>query len=230
MVARGDLGIEVSYEELPIVQRRIVKHCLLLGRPVIVATHMLESMIDAPSPTRAEVTDVANAVFEQADAVMLSGETSIGKYPIKCMEVMDRIARRIERSGGAGYADAGEMTSNREKIARYACTLAETVGAAALLVFTRQGRTAAAAARFRPLKVPIFAFTNNPKLVNQLALLWGTEPVFMDFYDQDPGENVQKSTEYLLHRGVLTPGDTVIVMTEVKSRGKMLNTIQLETV
>jgi len=93
-----DLGIEVPYEELPIIQRKIVKSCLHLGRPVIVATHMLESMIQSPMPTRAEVTDVANAVFEQADAIMLSGETTVGKYPIKCVEVFHRIAERIERS------------------------------------------------------------------------------------------------------------------------------------
>ena len=103
MVARGDLGIEVPYEELPIIQRRIVKTCLHVGRPVIVATHMLESMIQSPMPTRAEVTDVANAVFEQADAIMLSGETTVGRYPLKCVEVFDRIAHRIERSGGANY-------------------------------------------------------------------------------------------------------------------------------
>src|SRR5450759_4700782 len=109
MVARGDLGIEIPYEELPIVQRRIVKTCLRVGKPVIVATHMLESMIESPMPTRAEVTDVANAVFEQADAIMLSGETTVGKYPLKCIEVFDRIARRIERSGGANYFDHSDL-------------------------------------------------------------------------------------------------------------------------
>ena len=102
MVARGDLGIECPMEELPIIQRRIVKKCLRVDRPVIVATHMLESMISNPIPTRAEVTDVANAVFEQADAVMLSGESTVGKYPVQCVRTLDTITRRIERSGGAG--------------------------------------------------------------------------------------------------------------------------------
>ena len=98
MVARGDLGIECPYEELPIIQRRIVKHCIRFGKPVIVATHMLESMIENPSPTRAEITDVANAVYEQADAIMLSGETTVGKYPVRCVELMARVAARIESS------------------------------------------------------------------------------------------------------------------------------------
>src|SRR5439155_18864350 len=106
MVARGDLGIEVPMEELPIIQRRIVKSCIRLGKPVIVATHLLESMINNRVPTRAEITDVANAVFEQADAIMLSGETSIGHYPVECVEVLNRVATRIERSGGAGYAES----------------------------------------------------------------------------------------------------------------------------
>jgi pyruvate kinase len=100
MVARGDLGIEIPYEELPIVQRRIVKTCLRIGRPVIVATHMLESMIESPMPTRAEVTDVANAVFEEADAIMLSGETTVGKYPLKCIEVFDK-SRRASNAAAA---------------------------------------------------------------------------------------------------------------------------------
>src|SRR6266436_3477404 len=109
MVARGDLGIEVPYEELPIIQRRIVKMCLQQGRPVIVATHMLESMIESPMPTRAEVTDVANAVFEQAAAITLSGESPGGKYTLKCIELFDRIARRIERSVGAHYFEQGQL-------------------------------------------------------------------------------------------------------------------------
>src|SRR6185369_6699170 len=114
MVARGDLGIECPYEELPIIQRRIVKTCLRVGRPVIVATHMLESMIENPMPTRAEITDVANAVYEQADAIMLSGETTVGKYPLKCVEVFDRISRRIEKSGGVNFQHAAELTTSRQ--------------------------------------------------------------------------------------------------------------------
>src|ERR1043166_3901725 len=135
MVARGDLGIEVPYEELPIIQRRVVKRCLQLGRPVIVATHMLESMIENPMPTRAEITDVANAVFEQADAIMLSGETTVGKYPLPCLEVFNRIAKRIEHSGGAGYHERAEFRSPRQKLAKSAVVMADELGGDAILVF-----------------------------------------------------------------------------------------------
>jgi pyruvate kinase len=116
MVARGDLGIEVHVEELPIIQRRIVKRCHQLGRRVIVATHMLESMTENPTPTRAEVTDVSNAVYEEADAIMLSGETTVGKYPIRCVQLMDRVARRIERSGGLGYGKEATLRTEKQKV------------------------------------------------------------------------------------------------------------------
>src|SRR5205823_10468383 len=124
MIARGDLGIECPMEELPIIQRRIVKRCLRMGKPVIVATHMLESMIENPVPTRAEITDVANAVFEQADAIMLSGETSTGRYPVECVQVFDRVARRIERSGGAGYGKEALLEDASQKTCASAVVLA----------------------------------------------------------------------------------------------------------
>src|SRR5205823_9448559 len=139
MIARGDLGIECPMEELPIIQRRIVKRCLKIGKPVIVATHMLESMISNPVPTRAEVTDVANAVFEQADAIMLSGETTVGKYPVECVRVLDRVARRIEQSGGAGFASEAMLGDDREKTVHSAVVLANSIPNARLVVFTRRG-------------------------------------------------------------------------------------------
>src|SRR6185437_8037438 len=126
MVARGDLGIECPMEELPIIQRRIVKNCLRLGKPVIVATQLLESMISNPLPTRAEITDVANAVFEQADALMLSGETSTGRYPVECIQVLHRVAVRIERSGGAGYAKTAMLEDARQKTVSSAVVLANS--------------------------------------------------------------------------------------------------------
>src|SRR5438132_1267568 len=136
MVARGDLGIECPMEELPIIQRRIVKMSVRLGKPVVVATHMLESMILNPIPTRAEITDVANAVFEQADAIMLSGETSVGRYPVECVQVLHRVALRIERSGGAGYAKGALLEDVRQKTVASAVVLANSLQDSKLIVFT----------------------------------------------------------------------------------------------
>src|SRR6266568_30711 len=170
MVARGDLGIEVPYEELPIIQRRIVKTCLQLARPVIVATNMLESMIEVPMPTRAEVTDVANAVFEQADAIMLSGETTVGKYPLKCIEVFDRIARRIERSGGANYFEHAQLTSPRQKLVKSAVVMANELKAEAIVVFTRRGSMARWTGWMRPRYSQIYALCENEAVAEGLAL------------------------------------------------------------
>src|SRR5690242_1173593 len=157
MVARGDLGIEIPYEELPIVQRRIVKTCLRQGKPVIVATHMLESMIESPMPTRAEVTDVANAIYEQADAIMLSGETTVGKHPQRCIEVFDRIATRIERSGGANFFEHAVMTTARQKLVKSAVVMANELRAQAILVFTRHGNMARHTGWLRPRYSPVYA-------------------------------------------------------------------------
>ena len=181
MVARGDLGIECPMEELPIIQRRIVKRCLRIGKPVIVATHMLESMIENPVPTRAEITDVANAVFEQADAIMLSGETSVGRYPVECVKVFDRVARRIERSGGAGFAQDAILEDLRQKTVASAVVLANSLPNAKLIVFTRHGTMARYVSNMRPEHAPIFAFTPSESVYRQLALCWGTEPVRLDF-------------------------------------------------
>src|SRR6476661_1571471 len=171
MIARGDLGIECPMEELPIIQRKIVKSCLRIGKPVIVATHMLESMIVNPVPTRAEITDVSNAVFEQADAIMLSGETSTGRYPVDCVKVFDRVARRIERSGGAGYGQDAILEDKREKTVASAVVLANSLLRATLVVFTHHGTMAHYAANLRPEHAPIFAFTCSEIVYRQIVIL-----------------------------------------------------------
>src|SRR6185369_3333461 len=181
MVARGDLGIEVPYEELPIIQRKIVKTCLRVGKPVIVATHMLESMIESPMPTRAEVTDVANAVFEQTDAIMLSGETTVGKYPVKCVEVFDRISQRIERSGGANFCEQAELTSPRQKLVKSAVVMANELRAEALLVFTRHGNMAQYTSWLRPRVSRIYAACPSEELARSLVLNWAVTPLVIPF-------------------------------------------------
>lgn len=229
MVARGDLGIECPYEELPIIQRRMVKYSVMRGKPVIVATHMLESMIENPSPTRAEITDVSNAVFEQADAIMLSGETSVGRYPVKCIEVMDRIARRTERSGGANYSERAQMDSLGAKLVKAACVMALEVRAEALVVFTRRGNMARNAAWLRPPHAPLYAFTDNPALLNQLALLWGITP-FLIAFTENPEMNFSRAVAVLRAKNLIHPGANVVAVTEVDVGGKLIDTILMETV
>lgn len=229
MVARGDLGIECPYEELPIIQRRIVRQCAKRGKPVIVATHMLESMIENPSPTRAEITDTANAVYEQADAIMLSGETSVGRYPLKCVQIMNRIAGRIEVSGGAGYYDNTVMESKYAKLVKSAAVLAEQCRADALVVFTSTGVIARNAAWLRLVSTPIYAFSSDEVLLNQLPLYWGIQPSFLET-GHDPEQNVSRAVDKLKERGLLKGGDTVVAVTEVMIGGRFVDTILMETV
>lgn len=229
MVARGDLGIECPYEELPIIQRRMVKKCAEVGKPVIIATHMLESMIQNPSPTRAEITDTANAVYEQADAVMLSGETSIGAYPIKCVEIMDRIAARIERSGGAGFYTDVVMTSKFAKLVKSASVLARESEADALIVFTSSGIIARNAARLRLVNAPIYAFSSDTVLLNQLPLYWGIHPSFLEM-SEDPEDNVSRAVAKLVGRRLLHPGDKVVAVTEVNINNRLVDTILMQEV
>jgi pyruvate kinase len=214
MVARGDLGIEVHLEELPVVQRRIVAECARIGRKVIVATHMLESMVENPVPTRAEVTDVANAVFEQADAIMLSGETSVGRYPVKCVETLDRIARRIERETVPGYSETLELNSEKEQLVRSAVLLAHSLERAALLVFTARGVLANLAANLRPGRAPIFAFSPDAAVVRSLVMNRAVLPVRFDL-DDDPAENTRRALAYLREKGLVEAGDPVVIVSDV---------------
>jgi pyruvate kinase len=226
MIARGDLGIECPMEELPIIQRRIVKRCLRMGKPVIVATHMLESMIENPVPTRAEITDVANAVFEQTDAIMLSGETTTGRYPVECVRVFDRVARRIERSGGAGYAANALLEDNRQKTVASAVVLANSLDRAKLIVFTHHGTMARYVSNMRPERAPIFAFTSSEQVYRQVALCWGTYPVLIEFTD-DPNETVEAALKHLRARKLTEPGDNLIVLSDMLAGGLKVDCVQL---
>ncbi|HXA09525.1 MAG TPA: pyruvate kinase [Chthoniobacterales bacterium] len=226
MVARGDLGIECPMEELPIIQRRIVKRSLRIGKPVIVATHMLESMIVNPVPTRAEITDVANAVFEQADGIMLSGETSMGRYPVECVKVLDRVARRIERSGGAGFSRDAILENLRQKTVASAVVLANSLPNAKLIVFTRHGTMARYVANMRPEHAPIFAFTPSESVYRQLALCWGTAPVRLDF-TADPNGNITAAENYLRVQRLSRDGDNLVIISDTQSGDAMVDCVQL---
>jgi pyruvate kinase len=230
MVARGDLGIECPYEELPIIQRKAVKRCLHLGKPVIVATHMLESMIENPMPTRAEITDVANAVFEQSDAIMLSGETTVGKYPLKCLEVFDRISQRIERSGGAGFHEHAELTTPRQKMMKSAVVMANELKATALIVFTLQGNMARYAAWMRPQSSIVFAVCNNDDVAQSLTLSWGVIPIVLPFTHREPSANIDAALDLLKEKKYLQEGQSVVIVSSITSGEQVVDAVQMRAV
>jgi pyruvate kinase len=229
MVARGDLGIECPMEELPIIQRRIVKKCIRQGKPVVVATQLLESMITNPLPTRAEITDVANAVYEQADALMLSGETSIGRYPVECVEILHRVAMRIERSGSAGYARDAMLENVRQKTVASAVALANSLPDSKLIVFTLRGRMARYASNLRPERAPIFAFTPSEEVYRQLALHWGTFSIHVDF-TQDPDATIALAEKDLRKNKLAAPGDRMVIVSDVRMGRALVDSIQLRVV
>lgn len=215
MVARGDLGIEIPMQEVPIVQKQLIRRCLQAAKPVITATQMLESMMDNPRPTRAEASDVANAVLDGSDAVMLSGETAAGKYPVRAVEVMAEIIHSVEgkRRGLGGQEAASEVTENASRITQAisftAVRLASEVKAKALCCLTHSGATARAIARHRP-DAPIYAFTDDPRVVGQLALVWGTEAVAIPFQPHTD-EGIKAVHRGLVERGLAQDGDRIVV-------------------
>ena len=170
MVARGDLGIETDLANLPNIQRKIMSNCAKYGVRSIVATHLLESMIDNPTPTRAEVTDVANAIYEGADAVMLSGETTIGKYPIESVKFISRIAKQTEKYRTLGYESQLISKTDWQHLGVAAKDIAESIKADGIIAITRSGQTAEIVANAKPFMIPIFAFSNNKKTIKQLSL------------------------------------------------------------
>tara|TARA_Y100000741_G_scaffold248059_1_gene190636 strand:+ start:2692 stop:4101 length:1410 start_codon:yes stop_codon:yes gene_type:complete len=170
MVARGDLGIETDLSNLPNIQRKIMSNCAKYGVRSIVATHLLESMIENPTPTRAEVTDVANAIYEGADAVMLSGETTVGKYPVECVNFISRIASQTERYKTLGYETKLISETDWQYLGIAAKNIAESIEADGIIAITRSGQTAEIVSNAKPFMIPIFAFSNNKKTLNQLSL------------------------------------------------------------
>jgi pyruvate kinase len=210
MVARGDLGVEIGAATVPLLQKRIISRCLEAGKPVITATQMLESMIEHAEPTRAEASDVANAVLDGTSAVMLSAETATGNYPIESVATMDRIARAVEPSMGYRHQmpEPGEETTVGTAMSNAACDLAETLGASAILVPTFTGRTASAVARLRPHR-PIVGLSHHQTAVQQMALEWGVTPVLMP-QTHDVEDLWARSLELAIKSGVVEPGDRVV--------------------
>jgi pyruvate kinase len=213
MVARGDLGVELPFEEVPYAQKRIISLCNRLGRPVITATQMLESMITHPRPTRAEASDVANAILDGTDAVMLSAETAAGQYPRLAVEAMTRIIREIESRPNSWRRDdrrAGEVVMSTEfAIAVASKAAVMMLGAPCLIVFTKSGFSARVVASHRPA-VPILVLTDEPRTFRQLALVWGVIPELVphcDSYDQ----MVRLAIEAVQRRGLAHSGDRVVV-------------------
>ena len=228
MIARGDLGVEVEFEELPILQRRIVRRCHELGRRVIVATQLLESMISNPTPTRAEVTDVANATYEEADALMLSGETSVGAYPLRCMEALVRISARIERSGGLGYGEMAQLRDERQKTCRAAMTLVDSMPGACLVVLTRRGIIANHSALLRP-RSPLYAFSPKERVCRQLALSRGVT-AFQLAFAPTIDETIHNAAAILREHNLARPGTPIVIVSDMLSDHFTANSILLHHV
>ena len=196
MVARGDLGIETDLANLPNIQRKIMSNCAKYGVRSIVATHLLESMIDNPTPTRAEVTDVANAIYEGADAVMLSGETTIGKYPIECVKFISRIAKQTEKYRTLGYESQLISKTDWQHLGVAAKDIAESIKADGIIAITRSGQTAEIVANAKPFMIPIFAFSNNKKTIKQLSLT-GSVHAYKSSMHSDHEKNLQSIMKIL---------------------------------
>ena len=232
MVARGDLGVEVPFEELPSIQKKIINACRICGKRSITATEMLESMIKQPRPTRAEISDVANAVYDGSSAIMLSGETAAGAYPVEAVKAMSKIAVQAEKNTNyIAYIDDSEykITKLSEALSHSACTLAHDIGAKVIVVCTRTGDTAKTVSRFRPM-IDIIGMTTDERAYRKLALSWGVTPVMSEeFYSVDVLFHYAKRAA--MDSGMIKKGDK-IVLTGGTPNGKSGNSnlINVETV
>jgi pyruvate kinase len=211
MVARGDLGVEIGPETVPLIQKRIILRSLRRGVPVITATQMLESMIQNAEPTRAEASDVANAILDGTSAVMLSGETAVGRYPVAAVETMARIARAVEPHLGYRHElpEAADNPTIGQAMSNGACDLAEALSAKAILVPTSSGKTASAVARLRPRR-PVLGLTHNRYALQQMAIEWGVTPMYIDQAD-DLEQVWQMSLEAARQSGLVESGERVVL-------------------
>lgn len=210
MVARGDLGVEIPLEEVPLIQKQLIRQANTLGKPVITATQMLRSMVDSPRPTRAEAADVANAVIDGTDAVMLSEETASGAYPVEAVRFMDRLARIAET--GYAYTNFLSQSPRRnisESVAQASCVLADHLDARAIVVHTRSGATARHISRFRP-RQPVIALSPDRETVRRLMLIWGCQPFLID-EAKDTDAIFETAPAYVLKSAGLNAGDLVVM-------------------
>lgn len=212
MVARGDLGIEVSYEKLPIIQIQAVDAAITTGIPVIMATHLLESMIESPMPTRAEITDVSNSVFERVDSVMLSGETSVGKHPVECVKVLNKIMRNVERyADRGGFNQALQLATTREKLMKAAVLMARELGGVGIVVYSSNGLHVQTLSSLRPHGCPIYVFTENEKIIFESKLLWGVMAFLLKFRDAQES-TISDSIHRLRSDGLVNNGDQLVII------------------
>ena len=213
MIARGDLGVEIPTEDVPVVQKSIIKKCLEVSKPVIIATQMLDSMIRNPRPTRAETSDVANAIYDGTDAIMLSGETAIGKYPVEALRTMARIAERVENSIDYKVAFekriVGQEATVTNSISHATCAIAHDLNAKAIITATRTGHTARMVSKYRPAS-PIIATTTSDVTYRELSLVWGVQPYISPAMD-NTDEMIEKSVEIATQTGLVKPGDVVVI-------------------
>ena len=214
MVARGDLGVEMPPEDVPGIQKRIIRACRAMGKPVIVATQMLDSMVTAPTPTRAEASDVATAVYDGADAVMLSAESAAGQYPVESVQMMNRIIIKVERDPLYRRILEAELyepeSTAADAITRAARQVAATISAVAIVTYTSTGSTTLRAARERP-NVPIIALTPSVATARRLAQVWGVHPIVSEDLHEDFGEMVDKSISLTVREGFAVPGQRLVI-------------------
>jgi pyruvate kinase len=215
MVARGDLGIEADLSMIPIYQKQILRQANGYGRPAITATQMLDSMIHHPLPTRAEVTDVANAIYDGSDAIMLSGETAVGAYPVEALRMMRRIADNVEENlgldrGWLSEAKESCTCSAEEAVAGSVCQTAELLSARLIVAQTISGRTARLIARHRP-RAPLLAVTPVESTWRALSLVWGVHAMFLPHFDQDFLSTTAEVQELVVERGYARPGELMVV-------------------
>lgn len=213
MVARGDMGVEIPTEEVPLIQKMIIQKCNKVGKPVITATQMLDSMINNPRPTRAEATDVANAIFDGTDAVMLSGETASGKYPVESVTMMDKIATRTERALGfeeiLGRKEISPLRTVTDAISHATCSTALDLGATAIITSTKSGHTARMVSKYRP-KARIIAVTPRMDVIRKLSLVWGVVPLLVS-ETSSTDEMITASIQTALSSNYIKCGDLVVI-------------------